>query len=186
MNSEVVFLLEEPSMKALLEVLIPRIAPTLQFRLIPHEGKTDLEKSIPRKLNAWRTPGAKFINVRDQDNDDCKVLKGRLKALVPDHREASTTVRIACRELESWILGDLEALAKAFDTENLPAKATTAKYRNPDALGNPAEEVRKIVPAYQKVSGARRVGELMQVDRNTSTSFRVFVTSVMALAQGTF
>jgi hypothetical protein len=53
---DLVFLLEEPSMKALLDVLLPRIIPeNITFKCIPHEGKQDLEKSIPKKLKAWNT-----------------------------------------------------------------------------------------------------------------------------------
>lgn len=48
-----VFLLEELSMKVFLEGLLPRVLPEhIGVQLIPHEGKSDLEKSIPRKLRA--------------------------------------------------------------------------------------------------------------------------------------
>ena len=60
---QLVFLLEEESMKALLEILLPQILPPeVCFLCIPHEGKQDLEKSIPRKLRAWQTPGTSLIN----------------------------------------------------------------------------------------------------------------------------
>jgi hypothetical protein len=52
-----VFLLEERSMQAFLAGFLPRILPDgVGFQLVPHEGKTDLERSIPRKLRGWRTP----------------------------------------------------------------------------------------------------------------------------------
>lgn len=38
----IVFLLEEPSMQALLEGLLPRLFPQLRFLCVPHDGKTDL------------------------------------------------------------------------------------------------------------------------------------------------
>ena len=65
--SRIVFLLEEDSMKVLLEGLLPRLFPGLSFLCLSHEGKQDLEKSIPRKLKAWREPGVRFVVVRDQD-----------------------------------------------------------------------------------------------------------------------
>jgi len=68
--SRVVFLLEERSMKILLEELLPRLVPGMPFICIPHEGKQDLEKSISRKLRAWREPGARFVVVRDNDGGD--------------------------------------------------------------------------------------------------------------------
>lgn len=52
--SRLVFLLEEYSMAVLLEDLLPRIYPDLPFLCMSHEGKQDLEKSIPRKLRAWQ------------------------------------------------------------------------------------------------------------------------------------
>lgn len=62
-----VFLLEERFMKAFIEGLLPRVLPLhLGFVLIPHEGKRDLEVSIPRKLKAWRDPHARFVIVRAQ------------------------------------------------------------------------------------------------------------------------
>ena len=41
-----VFLLEEQSMKELLDGLLPRLFPGLNFLCVPHEGKKDLERSI--------------------------------------------------------------------------------------------------------------------------------------------
>ena len=90
-----VFLLEEESMKALLELLLPRILPeTVKFRCIPHEGKQDLEKSIPRKLKAWKTPNTYFVIVRDKDSADCIELKQRLVTLCLDAAKCQPTCRI--------------------------------------------------------------------------------------------
>ena len=61
--SRMIFLLEERSMKTLLDGLLPRLMPEMTFICIPHEGKQDLEKNIPRKLRAWREPGAHFVVV---------------------------------------------------------------------------------------------------------------------------
>lgn len=63
----IVFLLEERSMKILLDGLLPRLLPEVSFLCIPHEGKQDLEKSIPRKIRAWREPGICFVVMRDND-----------------------------------------------------------------------------------------------------------------------
>ena len=65
--SRAVFLLEELSMKTLLEGLLPRIVPGMKFLCVPHEGKLDLEKSVPKKLRAWREPGVRFVVLRDND-----------------------------------------------------------------------------------------------------------------------
>ena len=75
---QLVFLLEEESMKALLDILLPQILPPeIEFRCIHHEGKSDLEKSIPIKLRAWQAP-ALFVIVRDKDRADCREVKKHL------------------------------------------------------------------------------------------------------------
>ena len=58
-----VFMLEEESAKHLLKELLPRIlsesqseTQTVTYKLIPHQGKGDLQKSIPIKLKAWLDP----------------------------------------------------------------------------------------------------------------------------------
>ena len=55
----IVFMLEEASMKALLDCILPRILPPdVSYVLIPHQGKSDLVKSLPIKLKAWNEPDA--------------------------------------------------------------------------------------------------------------------------------
>ncbi len=112
-----VFLLEEQSMKALLQGLLPRLLPEgTPFLLIAHEGKTDLEKSVPIKLRAWQRPEDRFVIVRDQDSADCVEVKERLKKVCRTAGRPEALVRIACRELESWYLADLAALDRAYGT----------------------------------------------------------------------
>lgn len=79
--TRLVFLVEERSMKTLLDNLLPRLIHGIDFLCIPHEGKQDLETSIPRKLRAWREPGVQFIIVRDNDGGDCHAVKKRLSQL---------------------------------------------------------------------------------------------------------
>ena len=117
--SRIVFLLEERSMKTLLEGLLPRMVPGTPFLCIPHEGKQDLEKSIPRKIGAWREPGVRFVIVRDNDGGDCRGLKQRLYDLCRGAGRPDSLVRIVCQELEAWYFGDPEALARAFDRPSL-------------------------------------------------------------------
>ena len=183
MSAELVFMLEEPSMKAFLESLLPRLLPSsANFILIPHEGKSDLEASLPRKLRAWRKPEAQFLVVRDQDAADCKAVKARLAGIAEAAGHDGTVVRIACRELEAWILGDLEAVARAFDRPQIAQLAAKQKYRNPDRLGSPSGELRGLLGSYSKIAGARAVGAHIDVDRNCSKSFQVFIAAVQRLA----
>lgn len=146
--SKIVFLLEEPSMKELLDVLLPGLLPTgVSFMTIPHEGKQDLSRSIPRKLRGWREPGVRFIIVRDQDGADCYVLKENLLKLCREAGRDDALVRIVCNELESWFLGDLPAVADAYDKPSIARLQGKRKFRNPDSITNAAEELKKLVPS---------------------------------------
>ncbi len=176
--SRLVFLLEEPSSKQLLDGLLPRVFPGLvperDFLCIPHEGKQDLIRSIPRKLRGWTEPGARFVVLLDQDLEDCRDLKGRLGNLVREAGRPETLVRLACRELEAWYLGDPEALAEAYECAGLKSLADKARFRNPDQVQKPSREVARLVPQFQKVAGARRMAGHLDPARNRSRSFQVF------------
>lgn len=165
-------------MKTLLDALLPRIFPGLPFLCVPHEGKQDLDRSIPRKLKAWREPGVRFIVVRDNDGQDCVALKRRLVTLCRDAGREDTLVRIACQELEAWYLGEPRALAVAFGDERLRTLAAKARYRDPDAVAHPSAELRTLVPEFQKVSGARRMADHLTREHNRSRSFQVLVEGV--------
>lgn len=172
--ARVVFLLEEKSMRVLLEGLLPRVFPSLQFLCVAHEGKQDLEKSIPRKLKAWREPGVRFVVVRDNDNGDCVRTKERLVALCREAGRDDVLVRIACQELEAWYLGDPDALARAFGDERLRDLSNRERFRNPDAVVGPAQALAELAPGFQKVSGARVMAEHLTEGANRSRSFQVF------------
>ena len=181
---QLVFLLEEESMKALLDVLLPQILPQgINFICIPHEGKQDLEKSIPRKLRAWQTPDTSFVIVRDKDHADCLEVKKRLVKLCEQAGRSDSLVRIACHELESWFLGDLAAVEKTFNIKKLAEQQQNRKYKEPDKLSNASEELEKLVKGYRKVSGAKKIAAYMTIDQNYSHSFNCFINGVSGLIQ---
>jgi len=61
---ELVFLLEERSARVMLESLLPRLLRNeVSFRLIPFEGKQDLEKQIVRKIRGYRNRESR-VNIR--------------------------------------------------------------------------------------------------------------------------
>lgn len=107
MSGRVIFLLEEPSMKAMLAEYLPRLVPGWiqgqHFLLLPHQGKSDLDKSIP----------------------------------VPD----------------------------------------------PDECQKPSHELERNIKDFQKNEGARRLGRLLDADRATSRSLKVFAQGVRMLAE---
>lgn len=181
---KLVFLLEEPSTKCLLDVLLPKILPEdVEFQTIPHRGKRDLQKSIPRKLRGWNEPGdVRFVIVHDQDAKDCIKLKQELLSLC-EGTGKKVLVRIACQEMESWYFGDVNALAIAYDKPKLSRISTQKKYRIPDDIPSPKEELYKLVPEHQQIEGAKRVAPYMNIESNTSTSFNQFVTGVRRFVQ---
>lgn len=181
---KLVFLLEEPSMKYLLDELLPRILPeNVEFQTIPHKGKQALERSIPRKLRGWNEPGdVRFVILHDQDTKDCVKLKQDLMALCVGTGKA-VLIRIACQEMESWYFGDVNALALAYDRPKLRQISSQRKYRIPDDIPTPKEELYKLIPEHQQIAGARRVAPYMAIENNTSISFQHFISGIRRFVQ---
>lgn len=174
-----VFLLEEPSARDLLEGLLPKLLPaTIYPHYLVFQGKQDLEAQTVRKLRGWRKPDSAFVVLRDQDAADCRKVRQGLADRVAESGRAPALVRVACREIESWIVGDWDAIAKAFERPDLAAKGLKEAHRTPDVLVRPVETIRKHVPEYQKRDGARRIGPLLDPERNQSESFRAFCAGV--------
>jgi hypothetical protein len=178
---KLIFLLEEQSMKELLNIILPKIIPeSYSFQCIVHNGKSALQKSIPIKTRAWREPNVQFIVVHDKDSADCKKLKTDLHELIYKPRRSSSLIRIACTELESWFLGDFEAIEKAFNID-LSVQKNKALFRNPDSLANPKQELTKLVPKYQQITGSIAIAQHMDITKNKSHSFNVFVAGIQRL-----
>ncbi|MHC6202241.1 DUF4276 family protein [Breznakiellaceae bacterium SP9] len=179
-----VFLLEEPSMKEVLEAILPQILPvSFSFVCIPHSGKSHLRKSIKSKITGWREPDVQFVIIHDQDAMDCISLKKELFDLADEAKRPDTLIRIVCTELESWFLGDFDAIEKGFKIK-LAAKKNMALYRNPDSITNAKQELRKLIPAYQQISGSRSIAQFMTIEKNKSKSFQVFISGIRLLCDG--
>ena len=179
---QLVFLLEERSMKILLEGLLPRLMPEIPFICIPHEGKKDLEKSIPRKLKAWRDPETLFVIIQDNDGGDCQLLKARLMSMSRGTNRADVLVRIACQELEAWYFGEPAAMAKAFGNDQLKEIGHKAQYRDPDSIQKPSKELAQLIPEFQKISGARGMAAHLTRNGNSSRSFQVTMEGLERLS----
>lgn len=175
----IVFLLEEPSAQDALQGFLPTILPPdVNPEYLVFEGKQDLEKRLVRRIRAWLKPDSVFIVLRDQDSGDCAVIKARLNALCHEAGKPETVVRIACRTLESWFVGDWQAVGDAFQQPKLANLDRKALYQEPDRLGDPVNELRKVIPEYQKRDGARKISRHLDLTRNRSHSFQVFVQAV--------
>lgn len=181
--SELVFLLEEESARAMLEGLLPRLLPVdLCFRYIVFEGKRDLEKQIIRRIRRYRVPDARFVVLRDKDASDCHEIKADLIQKCRDAGRSDALVRIACHELESWYLGDLAAVERGLQICGLAVKQGNNRYRTPDAITNAADELARLTSnRYQKVGGSRSIGPYLDIENTRSNSFAVFIAGLRRL-----
>jgi hypothetical protein len=181
---ELVFCLEEPSFKAMLEGLMPRLAPNVPYRCFVFQGKSDLQKGLQRKIQHYLNPLARFIIVQDQDNEDCRALKTKLKGICQQADRGDSLVRIVCRELESWYLADLNAVELGLPemSGKLKRRQNAAKYRSPDTLVKPSRELETLTKyQYQKVGGSRAIGPYLDLSNQRSSSFHAFVTGITRL-----
>ena len=180
---ELVFFLEEESAKILLQALMPRlVTPHYPVRYVVFEGKQDLERQLERKLKAYINPDASFMILRDKDSSDCLNVKNGLKTICLSAGKTQTTIRIACHEIESWYLADMEALGRAY-AKDLAHYQTRKKFRNPDELGNPVEELKRLIPEYQKIDGSRRIGSFLDIRNARSRSFSHFISAIVREAE---
>ncbi len=178
-----VLLLEEPSARAMLEGLLPRVLPDgVSVHFMVFEGKQDLERQLGRKIKDWLRPNSVFLVMRDQDSGDCRVIKENLLKICRAAGRPEALVRIACRELESWYFGDLGAVEKGLGLSGIVQFSNKAKYRTPDQIVNPATELHKITKgSYQKIGGSRKIGPHLDIESNTSRSFQVFLDGIRRL-----
>jgi len=177
----IVFLLEEPSAKAMLSGLLPRLLPEgVAFDFLVFRGKQDLEKQLVQAMRRYHAPKARFVVLRDQDAGDCKQVKKGLVAKCVEAGKPDALVRIACHELESWYLADLAAVERGLEVSNLARLQEKNPYRAPDALPRPSERLAQIAP-YQKVGGSRAIGPYLDLKNGRSRSFQNFVTGIQRL-----
>ena len=198
-------LVEEESMEAALNNILPRILPgTVTFRVHPYKGKSDLLAKLPSRLKgyrAWLPPDIRLIVLLDLDIGDCHELKERLEKIAHDagfctksqpdaDGKYSVLNRIAIEELEAWFFGDTEAIVRAFP--RVPESVGHRQpYRNPDTIrGGTWEALERILKSagyygggMPSVETARKISEHMDPRRNRSHSFEVFRDGVEHLVQ---
>jgi hypothetical protein len=178
-----VILTEEPSMKTTLEHVLCKLGIDLSgVRILAHQGKSDLEKSIPLKLKAWLDPEARFLILRDNDRGDCRLRKSNLLDIVAKTGRADKTlVRIVCQELEAWFLGDPLALEAAGYLK--PGRRPAFCKRDPDTIDYPVEELKKLRAGYGKGTGAAAISPHLDLATNASASFRATVAAIERLVR---
>lgn len=183
MRDEIVeILVEELSMKNFLSGLLPRILPegfelNTNCFVRAHEGKQDLQKSIPKKVRAFQclSKPVRVVIIQDLDSSDCLILKSKLQALVTENATIPSLIRIACKELESWYLGDMNAVAKVYPSFRAEKYLKKSVFRNPD-LCNASNELSKMIPSFQKGFASKEIPRYIDINNNNSESFNQFVS----------
>lgn len=187
------FLVEEPSIAEVLKKILPQIltAPwhlDENYFIRPHEGKSDLMRSIPRKLKgfgAQRNQVTGFVIVQDQDSNDCKKLKQELLNLCATNSSGNIRylVRIVCHELEAWYLGDMRALENVFPKFKAKNHKGKAMFRVPDDCVNPKAKLKLLLEDYPQIATAAAMAKNMDIEHNQSESFQQFIAGVKRFAR---
>ena len=187
-------LVEEPSMAEVLRGLLPGILPNgweldVNCFIRPHEGKQDLQRSLPHKLAAACKKNIKvgFVVLQDQDSSDCKELKRRLVGLCEGVLSYGENVvfkiRIVCHELEAWYLGDMNAIERTFPRFHATRFRNKKLFRNPDNCLNPKAELKRIVGEYPQIATARDMAANMNIEENVSGSFKCFIDAILQMTR---
>ena len=188
----VVLLVEEPSMEAFLQALLPRLLPeACSHEIHVFRGKSDLRRKLADRLRAyarWLPDDWRIVVLVDRDRDDCQVLKNELEetARCAGLRTTSCATRwqvanrIVIEELEAWYFGNWEAVRRAYlkVSPNVPNRP---RYRDPDGVRNTWEAFERILKRHgyfptglRKIEAARAIAEHVDPAGNRSGSFSVF------------
>jgi hypothetical protein len=197
------FIVEEPSMEALLRCIAPRLLGDIPFDVFPFQSKDELLRELPKRLSgyaAWMPPAHCIVVIVDQDDDDCRQLKQQLEQAAaraglytrsrPDGNRFSVINRIVVEELEAWYLGDWNAVCTAYPRVSRNAIQQRA-LRSPDAVrGGTWEAFHRVLKnagyfknGLRKNEIARTIGPHMDVESNSSPSFRVLRTALAELTR---
>ena len=196
------FLLEERSAEVALNCILRKILPDeVSFKLHVFEGKQDLLRKLPMRLNGyakWIPNNWRIIVLIDEDRENCHNLKTQLEHAAHhagfDTKSGTLPIgefqvvnRIAIEELEAWFFGDITALREAYPRISKSLQYQR-KYRNSDAISGGTYEAlerllirnRYYIGKLPKTEVARNIAQYMEPSRNRSRSFQVFVEGIKA------
>jgi Domain of unknown function (DUF4276) len=198
-------LVEGESEARFLRRWLPRLLPSVAFKVYPHQGKGRLPRvgvrlesppgdglldQLVAKLNAFGRsldPSTdRVVVLVDADTEDCLALKARLlEALDRCPQKPVVLFRIAVEELEAFYLGDVEAVRRAFPASRLHRLKTYIQ----DSVCGTAELFGAIIGArgMDKVAWAERMAPELGTQwrgaaANRSPSFRQFCAGLHRLS----
>ncbi len=179
--TRIVILAEEPSGRIVAEHLAQKLNLIERTLCLEHQGKGDLDKSFPRKIGHWGAPQPpRFIVMRDNDGANCMDLKAKLLELVPPYAVARVKIRLVIQELESWYLGDLDAIGRAGLLSNnaVEAHKRKANFRNPDQLRGAKQFFKRLIGNGGQIALARTIAPHLSLTDNRSRSFHAFLDAL--------
>lgn len=134
-----------------------------------------------------KIPEARILIIHDKDDKECKEVKQQLVDIVGNKSSYPILFRIICHELECWFLGDMDAIEKAFPRFKAKHYKNKNLYRNVDNITNAPQILRQIIPEYKntiflpKIETSRKIAPYLNIDRNSSQSFKHFILGVKKL-----
>jgi hypothetical protein len=179
--NQAVIMVEEQSIEVVTKVIVKRLGIENQVKVIPHDGKNDLEKSFPRKIAHWQNPNrTRFVICRDNDGGNCATLKQRLRNLLPQTPSHEFKLRLVMNELEAWYLGDLQALkcAGLISQETVDQNINKKNFRNPENILSAKREFTKLVNVRGQIDLARRIAPHLKLENDRCSSFKHYINAI--------
>jgi hypothetical protein len=141
-----------------------------------------LENHLEMRIKYWKMPETMFVVMRDQDSGYCSVIKRKLKEKCKAAGHPEAIVRIACHELESFYLGDPDAIEKGLEIHNIRKHDRRNLFREPDSIDQPSKKLMYITRnKYQKIDGSGKIAPFLNPLINTSKSFNVLYKTLNQL-----
>lgn len=174
---------------------VGRVPPDLRGKTDP--WKRVLLDQLPRLLAGYgkslQGQNAAVVVVVDADNRDCIEFKQEMVRILRNcHPRPNALLRLAIEEGEAWLLGDREAVTRAFPR----AKANVLNSYVPDSVCGTWELLADAVfpggseklksegyprAGEEKCIWATLIGPHIDLDRNLSPSFQAFRTGLLRL-----
>lgn len=211
------FLIEDVSGNVMLENLLPKIIASDQasYTIRYYKGigripakmtsaKTiknrQLLEQLPRLLNGfgktYKGRGPTFhghvIVICDLDNNPLSDFKAQMEEVLQNcYVQPAASFCFAIEEGEAWLLGDREAIKKAYPHANISILETYHQ----DAICGTWEKLADVVgfkrinKNYQEIGMAKRqwaemITPYMNIERNQSPSFQYFVATIQNILSG--
>ena len=149
-------------------------------------------------LSLENMPGKKAIFVLlDSDDNDCRRLKNDLVRMYEELQiSVQVSFCIAVEEMEAWLLGDCEALLKAYP---MAKRQLLQKYVQDSIIGTwecladivykgGLQALKRNASSYYEIGQlkcecARNIGNFLDIENNSSQSFNHFIQKLDALVK---